>query len=620
MLVCCAASVPAPALSSHPLIDPPAFEQARLSPDGRYLAYTVDTGFQDVLITANTADMKVLRTTRLPSPLSVGQFHWIGPNRLVFSTHTRIGSLPASNDIGTWQAIDVDGGQPRQLLSVKYTASRFHVVDPLHADPEAVLFAGNSSTGSQLFRMNTLTGQREILHTTPNTGCTYLLQSQTPRALICDGQQAKDEFSPIKTQYLIDPDQKAAANPIPIPSNPRLLHIDAAGTAYALDQAPSGDRFGTLDLKSGQFHPLASLPGQYLSHALKAGPDNTPFAAVFEATSPQVVHFSVSQHDSIRYRGLQDQFPGYIDYLDTTQDGRQILFSVSSDIDPGQLYLFNTVTQQSRLLLSKRPAIDPRQMASTQPITLTGRSGIPLTAYLTLPNSPAPTVPLIVVPHGGPWGSRDRWLFDPERQWLASLGYSVLQVNFRGSSGYGQAFQDAVFGQWATGVIDDILDATRNATSRFPIDPHRICLYGASFGAYAAMMAASRQPELFKCAAGQAGPYRPEITLSQSDIAQSTAGRNYLLRSLGSTPAERDKLDAIRSADRIRIPVFLAAGQSDVRTPAAHTQALAKALTDAGNPPTQLLLPDQGHGFQGEPARHAYYRQLQEFLARHLNL
>jgi hypothetical protein len=98
MLMCCGASVPAPALSSHPLIDPPAYEQARLSPDGRYLAYTVDTGFQDVLITASTADMKILRTTRLPSPLSVGQFHWIGPNRLVFSTHTRIGSLPASND------------------------------------------------------------------------------------------------------------------------------------------------------------------------------------------------------------------------------------------------------------------------------------------------------------------------------------------------------------------------------------------------------------------------------------------------------------------------------------------------------------------------------------------
>lgn len=612
LLTWCGASLPAAAgPSSHQLIDPPAYEQARLSPDGRYLAYTVDFGFQDVLITARTLDMKILRTTRLPAPQSVGKFEWIGPERLVFSTHTRIGSIAASNDIGNWQAIDADGGNPRQFLAVKYTATRYQVADPLLDDPESLLMVGNAGSGSELFRINTLTGSRTTLHQIDKTNCSYLLDAGQPRILTCP-PQGNDVFSTVKTQYRIASDGSL----VPLASSPRIVQVSPGGNAFAVQESAAGDSFGTIDLDSGRFSPSIDLAGQSITDIMHAPGGSAPFAVVSEPARPQITLLSPSDSDSRRFQAIQDSFPGeYVHYLNATQDGRQTLLSVASDRNPGQLYLHDRATNQSRLLLTKRPAIEPDDMAQTTSIQFRNRTGQLLHAYLTLP--PASTSPpLVVLPHGGPWGVRDRWLFDAERQWLASKGFAVLQVNYRGSSGYGQAFQDHVFGQWP-GVVDDILDATHHLISTGQVDADRICSYGSSFGAYAAVMAAVREPSLFKCVAGQAGPYSAEITLSQSDIARTETGKRYLLRSMGGSEKERGAVDAIKYADRLSMPVFLAAGETDPRTPPDNTGVLAKALASAGNPPTVLLIPGQGHGFYGQE-NHRYHEALLAFLTKHL--
>lgn len=589
------------------LIYPPAYEQASMSPDGRYLAYTVDTGQQDILITARLEDLKPVRITRLPSPQSIGRFHWIGPNRLVFSTHTKIGSIAATNDTGNWQAIDANGGNPRQLFAVKYTGARYLFLDPLLDDPASLMMVAQTNERTELVRINTLTGQQQRLHHIDQTNCSYFLAGTTPRILTCT-QQDPNSLGLITTQNIVQPDGSITA----LPAQPRIVRVNGAGILYAIDESPNGDRFGTLDPLTLRFQPLSTHPGQSISAIFQRAGAQTPFAVVTEPGKPVITHLSASHQDTVRYQALQSRLPGHLVIRDATPDGRNLLLEVSSDINPGQLYLADTVTGQARQILAKRPSINPDQMAPTQVLPFAGRAGNRLTAYLTLPPS-VTRPPLIVLPHAGPWGIRDRWLFDAERQWLAAAGYAVLQVNYRGSAGYGQDFQDSVFGQWATGVVDDILDATHEATKSAQIDSQRICIYGSSFGAYAAVMTAAREPSLFRCVAGQSGPYSPEITLTQSDIAQTESGKRYLMRSMGSSPTQRLALDATKRADRLTMPVFLAAGANDPRTPVQHTLDMAQALTNHNKPPQTLVIPNQGHGFYGK-GNQDFYAALLRFL------
>ena len=197
-----------------------------------------------------------------------------------------------------------------------------------------------------------------------------------------------------------------------------------------------------------------------------------------------------------------------MDFSSHTRDGKQIVVSVRSDTDPGELYLYDRSNGSARFLMRNRDWIDPAKSASVRPFTLRARDGLTLHGYLTLPNgSDGRNLPLIVNPHGGPIGPRDNWGYNWETQMFASRGYAVLQVNFRGSGGYGKAFRDAGHMNWADGIQDDIIDATRWAIAQGHADPERICIYGGSFGGYSALMAPAREPGLFKCAFGYVGLY-----------------------------------------------------------------------------------------------------------------
>lgn len=593
------------------LISPPAYEQARLSPDGQFIAYTVDTGEKEILVVATTQDMKILRTTRLPSPRSIGQFYWIGPNRLVFNTHVKIGSIAAPNETGSWQAIDADGSHPRQILDIKYTDMRYQVVDPLLGEPVSLIMSGNGNAGSLLVKINTLNGERQILHQTALPGCTYFLSDLKQPAILSCHSQSSDTYRPSWTQYTI---QSQAL--VPIPESISIIGNSHMGIFPAIKTSPAGDQMGTFELANQSFNPLSPVLPDSIGNWLVSN-TTLPIAAVTESDIPKTTYIA-SNSATQALKAAQSAYPGqYVEPISTTQSESLTLLSISSDKNPGQLVLQDRTTGQFRPLMTKYPTLDLESMASTQPIIVHSRSGISLHAYLTLPNTSS-NPPLIVLPHGGPIGVRDRWLFDWERQWLANQGFAVLQVNFRGSAGYGQAFQELSFGQWNTGIVDDILDATHQVISAGQIDSDRICIYGSSFGAYAAVMAAAREPELFRCVVGQAGPYSPEITLKRSDTAQTETGRKYLQRSFGHSPVDRAKADATQQAARIKGPVFLIAGQNDRRVPVENTLALTLALEQAGNPPQTLILPDQGHGFIGDQARARYYQELRQFLSEAL--
>ena len=269
-------------------------------------------------------------------------------------------------------------------------------------------------------------------------------------------------------------------------------------------------------------------------------------------------------------------------------------------------------------LISRSDWIDVDRSASVKPIALKARDGLPLHGFLTLPaGSNGRNLPMVVMPHGGPFDIFDSGQYDRETQMLAAAGYAVLQVNFRGSGNYGRAHTQAGAQQWGAAMQDDVTDATRWAISEGIADARRICIYGASYGAYSAMMGAAREPGLYQCAAGYVGVYDLPMMYTRGDIQDRGSGVTYLREWLGD-PAKLGAVSPVNLAERIKVPVFLAAGGEDKRAPIQHTERMEAALKRTGTPVESLYYKTEGHGFYTEAHRSEYYDKLLAFLARSL--
>jgi dipeptidyl aminopeptidase/acylaminoacyl peptidase len=226
-------------------------------------------------------------------------------------------------------------------------------------------------------------------------------------------------------------------------------------------------------------------------------------------------------------------------------------------------------------------------------------------------------LPLVVIPHGGPFGIYDVWGFDTDAQMLAAAGYAVLQPNFRGSGNHGRAFEQAGAGQWGKAMQDDVTDATRWAIEQGIADPKRICIHGASYGAYAALMGAAREPELYRCASGYIGVYDLPLMHTRGDVQKRRSGETYLREWIGPAESLRG-VSPVNLAGQIKAPVFLAAGGEDQRAPIAHTERMQKALQKAGVPVETLTFKTEGHGFYDPEHRKEYYARLLAFFDKHL--
>jgi dipeptidyl aminopeptidase/acylaminoacyl peptidase len=245
------------------------------------------------------------------------------------------------------------------------------------------------------------------------------------------------------------------------------------------------------------------------------------------------------------------------------------------------------------------------------------RDGLKVEAFLTLPNnSNGKNLPLIVNPHGGPFGVHDTWGFNPDVQMLANRGYAVLQVNFRGSSNYGRAFRISGFKQWGGTMQDDLTDATKWAIKSGIANPNRICIYGASYGGYAALMGVAKEPDLYRCAIGNVGVYDMKMMYGRGDIQDDESGENFLRVSLGEN--NLDAISPTKLASRIKVPVLLTAGREDERAPPEHTEAMARALEQLGKPVEMKIYTGEGHGNYLQENKLDFANRVLNFLDKHI--
>ena len=283
---------------------------------------------------------------------------------------------------------------------------------------------------------------------------------------------------------------------------------------------------------------------------------------------------------------------------------------------PASSFCTKSASGKATFLFARRPWIKADEMAPMEPIAVKARDGLPLHGYVTRPHGKedAKHLPLVVFAHGGPYGIRDRWEFDPDVQMLASRGFAVLQLNFRGSGGYGDAFVHAGYREWGAKMQDDVTDATRWAITEGIADPARICIYGASYGGYAALRGATKEPDLYRCAIGYVGVYDLRLMYTRGDIPQSTYGDNYLKLVLGEDESVLWDRSPVAHVDQLKSKVMLIVGGEDNRVPPIQGERLHAALDKAHIAHEWVYERTEGHGFYDEAHRAELLTRIAAFL------
>ncbi|WP_431871531.1 alpha/beta fold hydrolase [Nocardiopsis eucommiae] len=320
---------------------------------------------------------------------------------------------------------------------------------------------------------------------------------------------------------------------------------------------------------------------------------------------------------------LQELSDGDLAHVSCDATARRWVVDFTHDRDPGVTWFHDHLTGETRRLFRPFPHLDPDRLAPVAPITLTARDGLPLPCHLTLPVGVEPRgLPTVLLVHGGPW-YRDSWGYDPEVQFLANRGYAVLQVDFRGSTGYGKAHTQAAIGQFAGRMHDDLIDALDWAVDQGHTDPDRVAVYGCSYGGYAALVGAAFTPDRFAAAVSYTGMSDlVDLVRSVVPFARRSVENSYL-RYIGDPDDPRQEAEMlarspISRVDDITAPVLLVHGANDVRVHRRHSDRVVDALRARGAEVEYLLNESEGHWFVNTDSNVELYGTLARFLARHL--
>ncbi|MGC1817345.1 MAG: S9 family peptidase [Casimicrobiaceae bacterium] len=321
------------------------------------------------------------------------------------------------------------------------------------------------------------------------------------------------------------------------------------------------------------------------------------------------------------FGGLETKLPGYeVVVQSTTDDESRMIVAAVSDRTQGSRYIYDRKADTLTNLGNVTPWLPEAKLASMKPITYTTRDGLTVHGYLTLPNGVAPKkLPVVVNPHGGPW-ARDGWGFNPEVQFLASRGYAVLQMNFRGSTGYGRKFWEASFRQWGFRMQDDVTDGVQWLVNEGIADPTRICIYGGSYGGYATLAGLTRTPDLYACGVDYVGvsnlftfmktipPYwKPYLAMLHEMVGDPEKDKALLT---AGSPA--------LNAQKIKAPLLIAQGARDPRVNKDESDQMVAALKARGIDVPYIVKDNEGHGFHNEENQFDFYEAMEKFLAKYL--
>ncbi|MGH8211940.1 MAG: alpha/beta fold hydrolase, partial [Rhodanobacteraceae bacterium] len=537
------------------------FEMVKISPDGTHLAATsVSKDGQTVLTLIDLANRKPIGNVQPRQGDDVQGFWWVSPTRVLYTEAEHDGGWDAPIATGELYAVNADGSGADMLYGYRKggmeTGSHIQ-----HA---------TSENGSARYLSRIAGDADHVLVVVTDWEASGLVGASTAvyKMDVRDGRKVKVAAAPMRqADYLADHKGNVRftwANDLE--GNQKLYMRPVDGGDWELLSEPSAHRDWPLAFSAddsivwmacaaanGGFGVCKFDPATQKMTTVWSNPDvqaddltqglarDSVMGVRFIDGRPAMSVFDSGSPDAKALVDLMQQYPGEdVQFVSGTDDGSKAVALVQADVDPGTFFLYDRAANKFSPLLQRASWIDPTKMAAKQPITLSARDGLKLQGYVTYPpgKENAKNLPMVVFVHGGPFNVRDEWDYDPDVdpyvQAMATHGYAVLQVNYRGSGGYGYAFMSAGYHEWGGKMQDDVTDATRWAIAQGIADPQRICIFGGSYGGYAAVEGAVKEPGLYKCAIGYVGVYDLPKMIDRKDAGQSFYDAEYWKRTVGT--------------------------------------------------------------------------------------
>jgi dipeptidyl aminopeptidase/acylaminoacyl peptidase len=593
----------------------------KVSPDGRWLAWTAPKeGVLNVYV-APTGDIAQAKAVTDEKNRPVPGFFWAEDNKHIL------------------YAIDKNGDENVHVFSVDVATSALKDLTPFEKTqgrimgvsdkfPTTIVLGVNDRDPKyhDAYRVDLVSGQRTLLQKNESFAgfvidhalqVRYGLEPKPDGGFELLRANGKGSFKPFLT---IPPDDALTTGPV---------GLDKAGRTFYIEDTRDRDTAALVafNLANDQPKVIAEDPRADVGRVLVSPIDGRVQAASFdyERSNWKVIDPAIEAD----FAYLKTVVDGDLDVISRSKD--DALWTVAYVVSDGpvRFYLYDRSKKSATFLFTNRPALDDAKLAKMHPVVIPARDGKSLVSYLSLPpdsdpqgtGRPSQPQPMVLFVHGGPW-ARDSWGFSGPHQWLATRGYAVLSVNYRGSTGFGKSFVNAGDREWAGKMHDDLLDAVAWAKQSGVADPERIAIMGGSYGGYATLVGLTFTPDVFTCGVDIVGPSNLATLLSS--IPPYWAPMLELFARRVGDPRTEDgkKLLGERSplsrVDAIRRPLLIGQGANDPRVKQAESDQIVTAMKGKNLPVSYVLFPDEGHGFARPQNRLAFYAVAEAFLAQHL--
>jgi dipeptidyl aminopeptidase/acylaminoacyl peptidase len=604
---------PAPPRDTARLIDllfaAPLVERPKLAPDGSHLAFIREIKGRKLLVTYDFATGK---------PASIGgsweqdivDFHWTGPDALIFQVGAEniyyVGLWTADENLKRNRRIDTEG----RVLGV---------LDPLPQAPESALLREQPRDNyfAPLLRLNLASGRINIEERNPGRVLAWHLDREGVARLATTATARSGR------SYLYRPDRKSKWEPIDLPADSTPLALDATGQNMMLRYAnPEGRQVvGLFDLAHRQLKggPITDPRFDIFPSIQRDPRTGAPISLAYHTDRPR--QFWLYEDYKILHDRLAPAFPGASLQIIGLMPGEKVLFAVHSDTQPPAYYTLRLGDDRASLLFSTMTEASKFAWSPMHSVRFKARDGYELHGYVTLPPgfTEGKPVPFVAVIHGGPY-ARDTWGFDPEAQFFASLGYGVLQLNYRGSAGYGRAHLLQNHLEVCDKSVDDVADGLLWAVGNGYADRARLAAYGGSFGGYIAVALATRHPDLLAATIGSAGVYdwEAEIRHDSREMRALFTWRDDYYPDPRKNADRYRAVSPVHQAGRVQAPVLLLHGAEDRIVDITQTNSMARALKKAGQSVEVVKDAEGIHGLPEEKSRRNLYTKVAGFLARHV--
>ncbi len=597
----------------------PKFGAVTLSPDGRYAGALVgakESGRRNLML-VDLADPKKSRFLTNLKETDIQNFFWKGNERIVFTLDS-----DGNESLGLY-SVGIDGKPIKVLIDAKKleTGRSAQTLDELEDSPDEILIQFNlrDVRYPDVYRLNILNGKQTMA--ARNEG-DIIGWFPDRKGVIRGAVKVKGRDSEVLYRVSADaPWQSLVKSTFPEATWSPLAMDHDGRTMYI------GTNVGHDKQAIYKYDPETKTQGElvYKNDKVDAGglmfsdKEKKLIGVTYNDDKVHRVYFDPAW--AAMMKGLEDQFPGQeVAISSLTKDENLMTIAVFSDTDAGSTYLFDRSKNSLKFLLRGRPDIDAKKMSPMKPFEFTTRDGLVVHGYITIPRDAKGPAPLIVNPHGGPFGVRDGWGFNPEHQFFASRGYATMQVNYRGSGGYGKTFEDAGYKKWGREMQHDLTDAVKWAIAQGYADANKVCIYGASYGGYATMAGMTFTPELYKCGVNYVGV--TDIPLLFSSMPKYWEPQKDVMKfQIGDPDTEKQLLfDAspLNFVQNIKAPIFIVQGGRDPRVVRKHAEYLKSAMDKQDKPYEWLLRENEGHGFRKEENRLELYTRIGDFFAKFL--